>query len=167
MTTLELAKDFEAEDCYAAIEEGRRFQREQGFVQWEDNVPNLDTIRHDIERKQGYAIKSDGAIAGYFCLHFRGEPAYDVIEGQWSLDAPYGVVHRIAVKSAYRGTGVTADAFRLIGELCRENGVPYVRIDTAFPNRRMQHVLKKNGFTECGTIYYSPDKVRIGFDKTL
>lgn len=49
MNTLELAKTEELNRCYEIIDGGRAFQREQGFVQWTDDYPNLDTIRNDIE----------------------------------------------------------------------------------------------------------------------
>lgn len=51
MQPLELARMDELNRCYEIIEAGKRFQREQGFVQWTDDYPNVDTIRDDIERK--------------------------------------------------------------------------------------------------------------------
>ena len=29
------------------------------------------------------------------------------------------------------------------GEFCTSRGVDYIRVDTDFPNKRMQHILKK------------------------
>ena len=50
--------------------------------------------------------------------------------------------------------------------LCLEKGVRYMRADTDYPNERMQHVLKKNGFVLCGEIFYQGGG-RLAYDKML
>ena len=35
----------EAELCNEILDMGRKFQRAQGFVQWTDDYPSLDTVR--------------------------------------------------------------------------------------------------------------------------
>jgi hypothetical protein len=72
---LELAAPEDLSRCYEIVDEGRRFQREQGFVQWTDDYPSRDTIRRDIETHTGHALRVDDAIAGYMCIDFSGEPA--------------------------------------------------------------------------------------------
>lgn len=131
MTTLELARPEELDACAALMEEGREFQRSQGFVQWTPDYPNRDTVREDIGRGKGYVLKVDGRLAGYLCVDFDGEPAYkDIQDGQWETGEPYAVVHRMALGSAFRGQGLTGAAFRLVGELCRARGVDAIRGDT-------------------------------------
>ena len=166
LCTLELAKACEVEQCYQMIEEGKQFQREQGFEQWTEDYPNLDTIRSDVAAGIGYAFKVDGVIAGYLCLDFSGEPAYNQIEGAWSADQPYGVVHRMAFSQKYRGMGLTSAAFAQIEQCCREKGVPYIQMDTDFPNKRMQHIMEKNGFRQCGVIVFQ-DSGKLAYDKLL
>ena len=82
MHTLELALQQELEVCSEIIKEGREFQKEQGFVQWTDDYPSKETIQSDIESGKGYIVKADGQIAGYLCIDFSGEPAYEAIEGK-------------------------------------------------------------------------------------
>lgn len=77
------------------------------------------------------------------CIDFSGEPAYADIKGEWRNAAPYAVVYRMAFSKKYRGKGLTETAFKLIEELCIKSSVKYIRVDTDFPNARMQHVLKK------------------------
>ena len=154
MNSLELAQLEECDICYHIIDIGRNFQREQGFVQWTDDYPNRDTIIDDIKSKKGYVVKIDGVIAGYMCIDFEGEPAYENIQGKWSSEGPYAVVHRMAFDNCFRGMGLTEITFKLIKELCIQNGVRTIRVDTDFPNERMQHILRKNGFNNCGTIIF-------------
>ncbi|MBE6079519.1 MAG: GNAT family N-acetyltransferase [Veillonella sp.] len=166
MYSLELANSKELEVCYEIIEEGRAFQKEQGFVQWTEAYPNRDTIEADIEKKKGYVIKADKDILGYMCIDFDGEPAYDDINGAWRSDAPYAVVHRMAFSNIARGKGIADIAFGLIDELCINKGVKYIRVDTDFPNKRMQHILKKNGYVYCGTIVFQNGD-KLAYDKLL
>lgn len=165
MNTLELAQPEELEICYGIVDAGRNFQREQGFIQWTEEYPNLDTIRDDIQNKKGYVLKVDGCIAGYMCIDFGGDPAYDNIEGKWSAEEPYAVVHRMAFDSAFRGRGLADVTFRLIEELCLSRNVRYIRVDTDFPNKRMQHIFTKNGYKYCGVIIFQGRKM--AFDKIL
>ncbi len=166
MISLDLAVMEELADCYKAVDSGRTFQREQGFVQWTEEYPNLDTLRSDILCQKGYAVKVDGVIAGYLCIDFDGEPAYDTIDGAWRTEEPYAVVHRMAFDRAFRGMGLADAVFSGVESLCRSRGVRNIRVDTDFPNLRMQHVLEKNGFVRCGVVVFQGSG-KIAYDKIL
>ena len=152
--------------CFQIIDSGRNFQRAQGFTQWTDDYPNIDTIRNDIDNSKGYVIKADGVIAGYMCIDFDGEPAYSNIDGEWGTGEPYAVVHRMAFDGKFRGRGLADIAFRLIDELCISQNVRSIRADTDFPNKRMQHILEKNGYVRRGIIIFQGSG-KIAYDKNL
>lgn len=166
MYTLAFAKTADAELCYQIIDEGRRFQKEQGFVQWTDDYPNIDTIHSDIAANIGYVLKTDNNIAGYMCIDFSGEPAYVNIDGAWRSAQPYAVVHRMAFSRTFQGTGLANTAFTLIEALCRDKNIPYIRVDTDPANKRMQHILTKNGFSHCGSITFQGGE-KLAYDKLL
>lgn len=166
MLTLELAGAEEIGAYNEILQEGRRFQQEQGFVQWTEDYPNMDTIRGDVAAGTGYALRADGVTAGYLCVDFSGEPAYAEIEGAWGAEQPYAVVHRMAFSRKFRGIGLVDTAFALIERLCLDRGVAYIRVDTDFPNKRMQHILEKNGFIRRGTIVFQGSG-KIAYDKLL
>ena len=166
MISLDLAVMEELADCYKAVDSGRAFQREQGFVQWTEEYPSLETLRSEIMWGQGYAVTVDGAVAGYLCIDFDGEPAYDTIDGAWRTKGPYAVVHRMAFDRAFRGMGLADATFSRIEALCGARGVRNIRVDTDFPNLRMQHVLEKNGFVRCGVVVFQGSG-KIAYDKIL
>ena len=166
MYTLELAQESDASLCYEVIEAGRAFQKEQGFEQWTSSYPNFDTIVEDIQCQKGYVIKNDGDIIGYMCIDFSGEPAYDDIKGAWRRDTPYAVIHRMAFSQKARGKGIAGIAFDLIERFCLEQGVRNIRVDTDFPNKRMQHILEKQGFVHCGVIVFQGSE-KLAYDKLL
>lgn len=166
MYLLEPAQPNDAAECYRIIDEGRMFQKEQGFIQWTDDYPNEKTIMDDIDVKKGYILTSDHRIAGYMCIDFDGEPAYADIEGAWNSDLPYAVVHRMAFGSEYRGCGLSGIAWSLIEKLCISKGVHYIRVDTDPQNKRMQHILEKNGFSKCGIVIFQGSG-KLAYDKEL
>lgn len=166
MKTLELAHTDELTVCIRIISEGREFQRKQGFVQWTDDYPNIENIRNDIQNEKGYVVKVNRKIAGYMCIDFDGEPAYDSIQGEWKTSIPYAVVHRLAFSREFRGIGLADITFRLIEKLCLSKGIKNIRVDTDFSNMRMQHILEKNGFTQCGTIIFQGSG-KLAYDKIL
>ena len=165
MYTLELANIEDANACYQIVDAGRRFQQEQGFTQWTEDYPNIVVIREDILSGKGYVLRADDEIAGYMYIDFSGEPAYAHIDGKWRADRTYAVIHRMAFSEKFRGIGLTDIAFRLVEDLCLKKGVTYIRVDTDFPNKRMQHILTKNGFVNCGIIDYHGSK--LAYDKLL
>ena len=145
---------------------GRQFQREQGFIQWPDGYPDEESVRCDLRDGLGYVLKVDGVIAAYMYIGFDGDPAYPLIKGQWHYDEPYGVLHRVAIAENFRNLGLSQILFRLSGELVKQRGFGCLRIDTHEDNKRMQHVLTKNGFSFCGTVLQNGEP-RLAYDKKL
>ncbi len=163
---LVLAQEEEISQCFDILNEGRAFQREQGFVQWPDGYPPRSAIEEDVRTGKGYVVKADGKLACYMYIGLDGDPAYPAIKGAWHSDSPYVVVHRLAMAPAFRGTGLSSQVFRLIEEFCASIDIFNLRIDTDGANLRMQHVLTKNGFLPCGTVIQGGGD-RLAFDKQL
>ncbi len=122
--------------------------------QWgQSGWPPEAVIDRDIDRGRLYVCTADDRLQGVFYYDFAldAEPGYRGIEdGQWSVDAPYGVVHRMASAGRRGGVGaaIIAWAFRQAG---------YLRIDTHPDNRVMQALLSRCGFTRRGIIHVTED----------
>lgn len=166
MYILERAKPEDFDVCMRILREGREFQREQGFIQWDNDYPTNELIAGDIQAQKGYVLKADREIAGYMYIDFDGEPAYDHIKGAWRSEEPYMVVHRMAYDKKFRGQGLTVVVFSMIDKMCTEQGFHSIRVDTHPDNKRMQHVFEKNGFVRCGLIYFQ-DGDKVAYDKIL
>lgn len=166
MKTLVLAQTSDLNVCNAIINMGKEFQKEQGFIQWTDCYPNIEIIKQDIQTQKGYVIKIENRIAGYMCIDFDGEPAYNNIQGKWNTKEPYAVVHRMAFSKEFRGMGLSEIAFALIEKLCLSKGIRNIRVDTDLSNQRMQHIFEKCGFSKCGIITFQGSG-KLAYDKTL
>lgn len=152
----------EIEKIDAVYSQARRFMRDNGNpYQWGDNYPSLDVIENDIERGRLYTLlDDDDSLLAVFVFYIGIEEAYNSIDGSWSYDGEYAVLHRIA--STGRRKGTAEFIFNWILE--RKN---YLRVDTYMDNSVMRHVLVKYGFRYCGTVYYTRNGVkspRLAFD---
>ena len=158
MIQLRLAKEYEAQIGADLIDEGRAHQREQGFIQWIDGYPNVEVIADDIKLNRGYLLTDNQIPIGYMCIDFHGEPVYNDLEGKWLTSQKYVVIHRMTIGDAGRGKGAAREAFRLVKELCITRDVHSIRIDTHEANKKMQHVLAREGFRYCGMVSYAGDQ---------
>lgn len=78
MNIIELAKKEEADLCGKILNDGKEFQQEQGFVQWTNDYPNIDTVYKDIETEKGYVLKIDGFVeCGIVVFQGSEKIAYD------------------------------------------------------------------------------------------
>ena len=165
MYKLELARLEDLPACIEILSSGRSFQRQQGFVQWPDGFPKEETIRGDILSGNGYVLRQETSIAAYLYIGYDGDPCYSAIDGTWLNDAPYAVIHRIAIGSDFRGKGFADVIFALAEEMCRNQGVQNLRIDTHADNLPMQAAIQRAGFQRCGTIYIADGSARIAYDR--
>ena len=125
-----------------------------------------ELLREDRELGRGYALRAEGRVAGYLCLDFGGDPAYPGINGAWGTGEPYGTVHRMAFGAEFQGKGLFGPALERIEAACLARDVRGLRMDTDPSNRRMQHVLEKNGFTLRGRVLLQGDW-KLAYDKAL
>lgn len=144
-------------EIYAAA---RQYMRDHGNPnQWGDAHPANAILLEDMAKRQLFVCMEDTQILGVFAYIPGVDPTYLVMEhGQWLNDAPYGVIHRMAV--ARHGQGIAAFCFDWALEQC-----PNLRIDTHADNLPMQSTLKKSGFTRCGIIHLANGSPRIAFHK--
>ena len=72
----------------------------------------------------------------------------------------------MAFHPRFRDKGLADITFGLIEKLCLSKKIHCIRVDTDFPNKRMQHILEKNGFSQCGIIVFQGSG-KLAYDKLL
>lgn len=157
----------ELDRCMEIIDDARAFQRQQGFVQWEDGRPNLQTLEQDLAAGRAWVLRKGNTIAAYMAVCLEGEPVYDQLDHAWQYDGPHAAVHRVAIDSAFRGQGVAVTLFALAEQLCKANGIFCIRIDTMQANKRMQHVLQRSGYELRGEVVYPVTGSRLAYEKSF
>ena len=158
----------DADDIMALVAEAQAWFASQGIDQWQDGYPTRELILSDILGKQNYIIEYNGVAVATAVISFAGEPTYAVIKGKgWLNENPYAVVHRIAVADECRRKGIAKEILYFTEELCAEQGVADIRIDTHCDNRAMRSLLKKMGYAHCGRITLTSGAFREAYQKEL
>lgn len=148
------------------ISQAQEYFKNQGIDQWQNNYPNEDVINNDIENEDSYVMIKDGEIVATTVISFEKEKPYDHIrDGKWLTNGDYGVIHRVAVDNKYKGLGLSHQIIKYTEEVCKDNGIQSIKVDTHEDNITMQSLLKKNGFEYCGIIYLEDGGKRLAFEK--
>ena len=163
---LRLTRPGEEDEAMRFINDAKAFLKSKGVDQWQTGYPDEAAISGDILNKKGYFLTKNGNPIAYMCIDFDGEPAYDGLNRQWLTDSSYGVMHRLAIGSESRGRGMADIAFGLAEKLMKDRKVGSFRVDTDEDNHIMKHILSKNGFTYCGTIWFD-NSVKIAYEKVF
>lgn len=145
----------------AVYESARRYMRRCGNKQqWVSGYPAQNDIEADIEAGNCYVgIDASGDIAVVFAFITGRDHTYDVIDGAWLNDAPYGTIHRMASCGKYPGM------LRLCVEYCMRR-VSDLRLDTHEVNIPMRKAAERLGFKRCGIIICRDGTPRIAYHKT-
>ena len=159
-----LAKTTDLEAILSVYAAARRFMQEAGNPdQWGNGYPPREVVEADLAAERLHLCCEGDTILGVFCYFEGVEPVYEAMtEGVWQNDAPYGVIHRIAVSEAGRGRGIARFCFDFAFDRCHN-----IKIDTHCDNHPMQRALTKAGFVYCGTVHY-PERggERLAYQKT-
>jgi N-acetylglutamate synthase-like GNAT family acetyltransferase len=162
------AVEADASSIMNIIKQAQAYFKEQGINQWQDNYPNLETIKNDISNKNGYVLLKDNNVVGTVAVIFDGEKNYEFIyKGEWISNHEYAVIHRIAVDTNYKGVGLSSVIIKNIEQMCLNKCIHSIKVDTHKENLSMQKLLHKNGFQYCGIIYLENKSERIAFEKIL
>ena len=136
--------------------------------QWQNNYPNKKVISTDIEKEDSYVFIVDDKIVGTVYFSFEKEETYTKIyDGDWLSDKAYGVIHRLAVDTNYQNSGIATKILDNIYQLCLDNNVYSIKVDTHQDNIAMQKLLIKEGFIKCGIIYLKDGAKRLAYEKLL
>ena len=140
----------------------RGIMRSSGNMhQWNDGYPSENIVRKDIDNGNCYVLCDDGEVVATMAFIPGPDPTYaEIYDGGWLSDAPYHVIHRIAVaEPGHNAAKALLDwGFVQTGS---------IRIDTHKDNVIMHHVLSKYGFTHCGMILLANGDPREAYQKDL
>lgn len=140
----------------------RGIMRSSGNMnQWNDGYPSEEVVRKDIDNGHCVVLCEEGEVVATMAFIPGPDPTYaEIYDGGWLSDAPYHVIHRIAVaEPGHNAARALLDwGFGQAGS---------IRIDTHKDNVIMHHVLSKYGFTHCGVILLSNGDPREAYQKDL
>lgn len=143
-------------------ESARRYMRSCGNMQqWTSGYPDRCDIEADIKAGNCcVGVDAGGCIAMVFAFIIGHDCTYDVIDGAWLNDNPYGTIHRMASNGRYAGM------LELCVDYCMRR-VSDLRLDTHEVNIPMRSAAERLGFIRCGIIICRDGTPRIAYHKTI
>ena len=146
-------------DAVAGIYEGARaFMRAAGNpTQWAGAYPSREDAARDLAAGHLWVLDEGAGPVGVMAVMPGPDPTYARIEGPgWLDEAPYWVMHRMAVAAQGRGRGA-----RMLAWLVERHD--NVRADTHADNLPMQRALERAGFARRGTIRIADGSPRVAY----
>ena len=150
------------------VKQAQAYFKEQNIDQWQNNYPNDEVINNDINNGESYVMLDGDDIVATTVISFAKEKSYEnILDGKWITNGDYGVIHRIAVENTHKGKGLSHKIIKYAEEVCKQNNIHSIKVDTHEDNILMQSLLKKNGFEYCGIVYLEDGGKRVAFEKTF
>lgn len=138
------------------IKSAKQFLKAQKIDQWQNNYPNQQSIKNDVDNKANYVLIDNHQIAGTASLIPGIDKSYlHINDGSW-INGPRGkylTIHRVAISNQFRGEGLSRLLMSNLISLAVSQGFRDLRIDTHPDNQGMQHVITANGFQKRGIIH--------------
>lgn len=137
---------------YEAIHDGE--ERGETTTGWLRNVyPVEATAVASLEKGTLYVMEDEGRIVASAKIDGEQVPCYD--DCHWQYEAPPEqvlVLHTLVVDPAHKGKGCGSAFVKFYEELARQQGRPFLRIDTNARNSAARALYKKLGYTEPGIV---------------
>ena len=150
------------------VKQAQEYFKSQGIDQGQNNYPNDEVINNDINNGESYVMLDGDDIVATTVISFAKEKSYEnILDGKWITNGDYGVIHRIAVDNTHKGKGLSHKIIKYAEEVCKQNNIHSIKVDTHEDNILMQSLLKKNGFEYCGIVYLEDGGKRVAFEKTF
>ena len=161
------AEEADLERIWVIIGQAKAQMRQLGSHQWDEHYPTFETIQQDIETGNGYVFCKGNTVVAYGVISFDGEPVYNDIDGQWTNELPYMIVHRLAVADEMKHQGMAKRFMLEAEEVSRQKGIYNFRVDTNYDNEYMLHLIDSLGFQYTGEVRYRGNNIRKAFEKCI
>ncbi|MDE6589940.1 MAG: GNAT family N-acetyltransferase [Oscillospiraceae bacterium] len=123
--------------------------RNKGFRIWRDEwLTKEELITIDAQPENFYIGKMDGVAVCAFILQWR--------DSEYWADAKNEAVylHKLCVRREFAGKNMTRFIIEAIKQLCKKEGIRYIRLDTALDEKIVRKIYLKLGFKIVDIIDY-------------
>ena len=131
-----------------------RQDRGEASTGWVRGVyPSLSTAEDAFAADDLFVMEVDGKVVGSCRLN--KEQVREYADGSWSVNAPEDqvmVLHTLTIDPDQSGKGYGKQFVAYYEQYAREQGCPYLRMDTNVINLAARAMYKKLGFREAGVV---------------
>jgi len=126
---------------------------ENGIHQWDDEYPNEEVVKADIESDDHYVLEVDGTVVGTVVLDSNQDEQYKTVHWKTRNDAVF-VIHRLSVHPDYQGQGIGYQLCKFAEKVAREKEMKSIRLDAYAGNPGSNHLYQKLGYTRANGFCY-------------
>lgn len=130
-----------------------KHMRAQGIDQWDEDYPDRESIRKDLETETLFAYREGNQILGIVVVNESQDEEYGEIHWSTSEEDKNIVVHRLAVRPDQQGKGIGRKLMDFAEQWAKENNYDAIRLDTYSQNPRNQRFYTNRGYTNLGSVY--------------
>ena len=125
--------------------------------QWDEEYPNSDIIKKDIEYGTYYVAEIDKTIIGGINIDRNQDDSYLEIDWKDTTNS-FLVVHRLAVQEDYWSKRIGRELMLFAENLLKKIHLKSIRLDTYSGNPKAMQFYRRLGYTELGTINLKANK---------
>ncbi|MGE8553396.1 MAG: GNAT family N-acetyltransferase [Chryseobacterium jejuense] len=143
------------EDVFQAVqvlEEVKKHMLNEGIDQWDEEYPNIKVLTEDTEKGEGFVFEEEGKVLAYMALNELCDEEYNDLN--WKTPTPFIVIHRLYVKPAAQGKGISSKMIRYAEEFAAQNQYQSIRFDAFSLNDTANIVYTKKGYKLVGTVRF-------------
>ncbi|MGG1612357.1 GNAT family N-acetyltransferase [Paenibacillus sp. FSL K6-2441] len=141
-----LAGEDDSETVRQVLVEAATWMQENGVNQWNPQQFTPELIRSYFEDREIYLLQESGEPVALFTLQ-DSDPDY------WGeLNVPgYSYLHRLTIRLAYRGRGLSSEILRYAAKRSKALGRPGIRLDCWNQNQKLTQLYEGLGYQLQGT----------------
>lgn len=140
----------QTEEAISVMKEVAAWGRNKGFRIWQDEwLTEKELITIDAQPENFYTGKINGTTALAFILQWNDTEHWADAKKK---EAVY--LHKLCVRREFAGRNMAKIAVEAIKKLCKENGIKYIRLDTALDEKVIRKIYLNIGFKIIDIIDY-------------
>jgi ribosomal protein S18 acetylase RimI-like enzyme len=125
----------------------------QNIFQWNEDYPNIEVFKKDIEKQSLYVIELESKIVGCVCISEKMDAVYKKVK--WlTPDTKNMYVHRLAIDPKYQGKGLAIKLMSYAEDLAKTKDFKSIRLDTFSKNPKNNKFYNLQGYKKLGKIFY-------------
>lgn len=152
MTMIRKAVHEDVLQAIQVLEEVKAHMLNEGIDQWDDEYPNIKVLTEDTEKGEGFVYEEEGKVLAYMALNELCDEEYNDLN--WKTPTPFIVIHRLFVKPAAQGKGISSKMIRYAEEFTKENKYKSIRFDAFSLNDTANIVYLKKGYELVGKVRF-------------
>ena len=125
----------------------------QNIFQWDENYPNQDAFKEDVQSDSLYVIEKKDNILGCLCISAKIDDVYKNVK--WlTLNEKNIYLHRLAIHPDHQGKGLALKLMSYAEAFTIKKGYKSIRLDTFSGNPKNNKFYTLQGYTKLEKIFY-------------